>query len=68
MKLLLFALAAVAAALAADSLDEAIAKNRTGTLVIQAKPGTRVSVEQVRHEFWFGATLPNGAFNGRMKG
>ncbi len=66
MKLLLLALAAAATAPAGDSLAEAIAKNRTGTVVIKAAPGTRVSVEQVRHEFWFGATLPNGVFNGRM--
>jgi endo-1,4-beta-xylanase len=51
---------------AADALDAAIAKNRTGTLVIRATPGAKVTVEQIRHEFWFGATLPTGAFNGRM--
>ena len=51
---------------AADALDAAIAKNRTGTLVIRATPGAKVTVEQLRHEFWFGATLPTGAFNGRM--
>src|ERR1035438_7484719 len=51
---------------AADAgLDSAIAKNRMGTLVILAAPGAKVSVEQVRHEFWFGATLPGGAFSGR---
>src|SRR5689334_871850 len=51
---------------AADTLDAAIARNRMGTLVIRTSPGAKVAVEQVRHEFWFGATLPNGAFNGRM--
>jgi endo-1,4-beta-xylanase len=51
---------------AADALDAAIGKTRIGTLVVRAPPGTRISVEQVRHEFWFGATLPNGVFNGRM--
>ena len=51
---------------AADTdLDAAIARNRMGTLVIRAAPGARVTVEQIRHEFWFGATLPNGIFNGR---
>jgi len=29
-----------------------------GTLVIHTAPGANVTVEQVRHEFWFGATLP----------
>lgn len=50
----------------AADLDQAIAQNRTGTLVIQARPGAKISVEQLRHEFWFGATLPTGRFNGRM--
>lgn len=51
----------------ADSdLDEAIRKVRMGTLVIEAEPGVEVRVEQLRHEFWFGAALANQAFNGRM--
>ena len=52
---------------AADQLDTSIAKLRMGTLVIQATAGAKVSVEQVRHEFWFGATLPSGVFSGRAK-
>ncbi len=69
MKLRIVCLAAIALApalFAADALDDAIAKNRMGTLVIRAAPGAKISVEQLRHEFWFGATLPNGVFNGRM--
>ena len=50
---------------AADQLDTSIAKLRMGTLVIQAAAGAKVSVEQVRHEFWFGATLPTGVFTAR---
>src|ERR1035441_4258135 len=51
---------------AADAdLNSAIAKNRMGTLVIRTAPGARVAVDQVRHEFWFGATLPGGIFSGR---
>ncbi len=51
---------------AADAdLDAAIARDRMGTLVIRARPGARVSVEQLRHEFWFGATVPTGVFTGR---
>jgi GH35 family endo-1,4-beta-xylanase len=46
--------------------DAAIRRNRMGTLTISAAPGTMVKVEQVRHEFWFGAALANQAFNGRM--
>ncbi|MGQ9634637.1 MAG: endo-1,4-beta-xylanase [Bryobacteraceae bacterium] len=50
---------------AADDVDSAIVRNRTGVLVIRTAPGAKVSVEQLRHEFWFGATLPNGVFSGR---
>lgn len=48
-------------------LDVAIAKNRQGTLVVEAAPDTEVRVEQVRHGFWFGAALANQAFGGRMR-
>jgi GH35 family endo-1,4-beta-xylanase len=44
----------------------AIRQHRMGTLLIEAAPGAAVAVEQVRHEFWFGAALANQAFNGRM--
>jgi len=37
-----------------------------GELVVRAKPGTAVHIEQLRHEFWFGAALSSGAFGGRM--
>jgi GH35 family endo-1,4-beta-xylanase/C-terminal processing protease CtpA/Prc len=46
-------------------LDSAIARNRLGTLVIRTAPGAKVSVEQLRHEFWFGATVATGMFTGR---
>ncbi len=36
-----------------------------GTLVIETAPGAEVRVEQVRHEFWFGAALANQFFTGR---
>ncbi len=44
-----------------DALDEAIEKYRKGVLVIEAPPDTEVTVEQQRHEFWFGAALSNQA-------
>src|SRR5260370_12058969 len=51
---------------AADTdLEVSIARNRMGTLVIRTVPGAKVTVEQLRHEFWFGATLPGGIFSGR---
>lgn len=65
--LLLALLGAAAVCAAQDALDDAIAKTRMGTLVIRAAPGAKISVEQLRHEFWFGATLPDGIFSGRSK-
>ncbi len=68
MKLLASALVLAAGSLltASDAdLDAAIAKHRTGPLVIRAKPGAKISVEQLKHDFWFGATLPNGIFSGK---
>jgi GH35 family endo-1,4-beta-xylanase len=50
----------------AADLDAAIAHHRTGTLVIRTKPGANVTVEQQRHHFWFGSTLPGGVFTGRL--
>jgi len=52
-------------ALRADALDDAIQKHRTGVLVVRTAPGAVVTVEQLRHEFWFGATIATGVFNGR---
>lgn len=37
-----------------------------GELLVKAGPGAEVYVEQLRHEFWFGAALSSGAFSGRM--
>ena len=53
-------------AIASDAdLDASIAKYRMGTLVIRTAPNAKVKVGQIRHEFWFGATLPTGIFSGR---
>ena len=49
-------------------LDESIRRLRMGTLVVEAAPGTEVRVEQVRHEFWFGAALASQMFGGRSEG
>lgn len=47
-------------------IDEEIAKNRKGEIVIKAKPGAQVTVEQIRHEFSFGSAIANGFINGSM--
>lgn len=46
-------------------LNEAIRKVRMGTLVVETAPGAEVRVEQVRHEFWFGAALASQMFGER---
>lgn len=53
----------VCSAQSAD-LDHSIAKNRKGELIIKAKKGAKVSIEQLRHEFWFGCALPDQMFSG----
>jgi len=58
-------LGAGAALAADDALEQSIVRNRMGVLTIRTSPGAKIAVEQVRHEFWFGATLPGGVFNGR---
>lgn len=47
-----------------SEIDKSIASTRKGELIIKAKHGTQVTVEQVSHEFWFGCAIPDGIFNG----
>lgn len=49
------------------SLDQKIQQHRVGTLIVQAEPGSAVRVEQLRHEFWFGAALSSAPFGGWMQ-
>jgi GH35 family endo-1,4-beta-xylanase len=63
---LLVLLGAAAMPAAEADLDASIARHRMGTLVIKTAPGARVGVEQVRHEFWFGSTLPTHVFSGQL--
>lgn len=46
--------------LAQDKDDrESIEKHRKGQVIIYAKPGDNVKIEQQNHEFWFGAAISN---------
>ncbi len=49
-------IASVAMALPAlprgSGADEAIARHRMGEVVVKARRGAKVAVEQLRHEFW----------------
>jgi len=48
-----------------EALEASIRQHRIGDLVVKAKPGATVRIEQLRHEFWFGAALSSGIFGGR---
>jgi endo-1,4-beta-xylanase len=56
--------AAISPALGAD-LEQSIREVRMGRLRIETTPGAEVRVEQLRHEFWFGAALASQMFGGR---
>lgn len=47
-------------------IQDDIDRYRKGQLIVKARPGDRVTVEQLRHEFWFGAAISNGFGNGSM--
>ena len=47
-------------------IDEEISRHRKGELVIKAKPGAKVTVEQIGHEFSFGSAIANGFIDGSM--
>lgn len=47
-------------------INESIAKYRMGELTVNAKPGEKITVEQLRHEFWFGCAIPNNLGGGSM--
>ncbi len=51
---------------AGDDIDQMIRKHRMGELTIKAKSQANVHVEQIRHEFWFGAAISSSAFSGRL--
>src|SRR5687768_442117 len=44
--------------------DADIAKNRKGELVVRAKRGDKITVEQLSHEFWFGCAISNSLAGG----
>ena len=50
--------------LESEAIEARIRQHRMGDLIVKAKPGTPVRIEQVRHEFWFGAAISSGAFSG----
>ncbi len=47
-------------------LNQSIEKSRKGDIIVKAKSGSTVNIEQLKHEFWFGCAIPNGLFDGSM--
>jgi len=43
--------------------DISINQYRKGELIIKAKPGSEIIVEQISHEFWFGCAISDKFFN-----
>lgn len=41
-------------------INEDIARHRKGVIVVQARPGEVVKIEQLSHQFWFGCAISNG--------
>jgi endo-1,4-beta-xylanase len=41
------------------SLENSISRYRKGEFIIKAKPGAQVSVQQLKHDFWFGCAISN---------
>lgn len=49
-----------------SEIDQSIAEIRKGMITVKAPRGERVTIEQLRHQFWFGCAISNSAFNGSM--
>ena len=47
-------------------INDSIAKYRKGELIVKAKSGDKVAIEQLGHEFWFGCAIANGVVSGSM--
>ena len=48
-----------------SEIDQSIADIRKGELTVKANKGEQITVEQVRHLFWFGCAIANNAFSER---
>ncbi len=48
-----------------SELEKSIDEHRKGEIVVKAKPGAKIQIEQQEHEFLFGCAISDGIFNGR---
>lgn len=46
-------------------LEKSVSEIRKGEIIIKAKKGSKVTIEQQEHEFWFGCAISDNIFNGR---
>jgi len=49
-----------------EAIAARIAEHRMGDLIVKSGPADSVHIEQLRHEFWFGAAISSGVFSGWM--
>jgi len=49
-----------------SEMEQSIDRIRKGAILVKAKPGAMVQVEQLSHEFWFGCAIPNSFVDGSM--
>ena len=47
-----------------QGINESIEKYRKGEIIVKAKRGDQVNIEQLRHEFWFGCAISNSITGG----
>jgi len=49
-----------------NEIDRSIADIRKGVLTVKANKGELITIEQVRHDFWFGCAIANNPFSRAM--
>ena len=47
-----------------NEIDRSIAEIRKGELTVKANKGEQITIEQLRHQFWFGCAISNNPFSG----
>jgi GH35 family endo-1,4-beta-xylanase len=49
-----------------NGINDSISKYRKGEIIVKARRGDRITVEQLGHEFWFGCAITNSLVTDRM--
>ena len=66
MVIIAFAILPLDCASQKSEMEESIDHIRKGEIIIKARPGATVKVDQTAHEFWFGCAIPNSLTDGTM--